>query len=99
MILMKISSYLILEAEHRHTIRRKCICNPIWLAIAFSLFGTVGYLAFFGRAAVFHIGAVEYQAVLFFARYATHIIRTLDRREIADKQQVVFPVGDQRTKL
>ena len=39
MILMKISSYLILEAEHRHTIRRKWICNPIWLAIAFSHFG------------------------------------------------------------
>ena len=63
MILMKISSYLILEAEHRHTIRRKCICNPIWLAIAFSLFGTVGYLAFFGRAAVFDVGAVELNAV------------------------------------
>ena len=78
MILMKISSYLILEAEHRHTIRRKCICNSIWLAIAFSLFGTVGYLAFFGRTAVFHIGAVEYQAVLFFARYATCLLYTSD---------------------
>ena len=73
MILMKISSYLILEAEHRHTIRRKCICNPIWLAIAFSLFGTVGYLAFFGRAAVFHIGAVEYQGGTVFLRGTPHI--------------------------
>ena len=99
MILMKISSYLILEAEHRHTIRRKCICNPIWLAIAFSLFGTVGYLAFFGRAAVFDVGAVEYQAVLFFARYAAHVVRSLDWCEVADKQQIVLPVGDQRTKL
>lgn len=28
-------------------------------------FGAVDHLAFFGRTAVFHIGAVEYQAVLF----------------------------------
>lgn len=90
MILMKISSYLILEAEHRHTIRRKCICNPIWLAIAFAVFGAVDHLAFFGRTAVFHIGAVEYQAVLFFARYAAHVVRSLDWCEVADKQQIVL---------
>lgn len=83
-------NYLILETEHRHSIRRKGVCNPVWLAVALAVFGAVYHLAFFGWAAVFDVGAVEYQAVLFFARYTAHVVRSLDGCEVADEQQIVL---------
>ena len=89
MILMRISSYLILEAEHATMPEVHMQSDmaghrilPLWHD---RLPGV------FGQTAVFHIGAVGIEAVLFFARYATHIIRTLDRREVRSKQQGCFP--------